>query len=60
MRQRIYGRKAKENQKRFILTDKSPDRQTNPTYDEGLVNENSDDEKDSSDDNETQHQRQHQ
>ena len=47
MRQRIYGRKAKKNQKWFIWTDKSTNRHINPTLYDGLVNEDNDDEKDS-------------
>ena len=47
MQQQSYGREAEKNQKWYIWTDKSTDRQTNPTLDEGLVDEDSDDEKDS-------------
>ena len=53
MRQRSYGRKAEKNQKWLIRRDKSTDRHTNPTLDEGPVNEDSDEVKDSQDNNET-------
>ncbi len=60
MQQWSYGRKAEMNQKWFIQRDKSTDRHTNPNLVEGLVNEDSDKEKDRQDNNETQQQRQQQ